>query len=101
MTDQRNALAQLFVACWKDEQLKARFLSDPKMVLAEHGFEVPDDVEVKVVENADDCIHITLPAPPTGSMDLSDDELGHAAGGWDMDYVDVATANTNACLCRD
>ena len=30
MTEQRNAMAELFAACWKDEALKARFMSDPK-----------------------------------------------------------------------
>jgi hypothetical protein len=43
--------------------------------------EVPDGMDVKVVENADDCVHITLPAAPAGSGDLSDDELSNAAGG--------------------
>ena len=81
MTDQKNALAQLFAACWKDEALKARFMADPKAVLKEHGLDVPDGIDVKVVENADDCVHITLPAPPAGDMDLSDDELSNAAGG--------------------
>ena len=81
MTEQRDQLADLFVACWKDEALKARFMSDPKAVLKEHGLDVPDNLDVKVVENADDCVHITLPAPPDGHMDLSDDELSNAAGG--------------------
>ena len=81
MTEQKNALAQLFAACWKDEALKARFMADPKAVLKEHGLDVPDGMDVKVVENADDCVHITLPAPPTGHKDLSDDELRNAAGG--------------------
>ena len=81
MTEQKNALAQLFAACWKDEALKARFMADPKAVLKEHGLDVPDGMDVKVVENADDCVHITLPAPPAGDMDLSDEELSNAAGG--------------------
>ena len=81
MTEQKNALAQLFAKCWKDEALKARFMADPKAVLKEHGLDVPDGIDVKVVENADDCVHITLPAPPAGDMDLSDDELSNAAGG--------------------
>ena len=81
MTEQRDQLADLFVACWKDEALKARFMSDPKAVLKEHGLDVPVNLDVKVVENADDCVHITLPAPPAGDMDLSDDELSNAAGG--------------------
>ena len=81
MTEQKNALAQLFAACWKDETLKARFMSDPKAVLKEHGLDVPDGMDVKVVENADDCVHITLPVPPAGVDGLSNDELDKAAGG--------------------
>ena len=81
MTEQRNQLADLFAACWKDEALKQRFMADPKAVLAEYGMDVPDGMDVNVVENADDCVHITLPAPPDGHMDLSDDELSNAAGG--------------------
>ena len=81
MTEKKNALAQLFAACWKDEALKARFMADPKSVLKEHGLDVPGGIDVKVVENADDCVHITLPARPAGRLDLSDDELNNAAGG--------------------
>ena len=81
MTEQKNKLAQLFAACWKDEALKARFMADPKAVMKEHGLDVPDGIDVKVVENADDCVHITLPAPPARPMDLSDDDLQGAAGG--------------------
>ena len=81
MTEQKNALAQLFAACWKDEALKARLMADPKAVLKEHGLDVPDGIDVKVVENADDCVHITLPAPPAGHAELSDKDLSSAAGG--------------------
>ena len=34
-----------------------------------------------MVENAEDCVHITLPAAPAGAGDLSDDDLRDAAGG--------------------
>jgi hypothetical protein len=86
MTEQKNQLASLFAACWKDEALKARFMSDPKAVLAEYDMDVPDGMDVKVVENADHCVHITMPADPSGSMELSDEELSNAAGGcWKMD----------------
>ena len=81
MTEQKNKLAELFAACWKDEALKTRFMSDPKAVLAEYGMPVPDNLDVKVVENADDCVHITLPPPPAENTDLSDDALSRAAGG--------------------
>ena len=81
MTEQKIALAQLFAKCWKDEALKARFMADPKAVLKEHGLDAPDNMDVKVVENTDTTVHITLPAPPAGHNDLSDDELRNAAGG--------------------
>ncbi len=80
MTDERNQLAELFAACWKDEALKARFMSDPKAVLAEYGMDVPAGSDVKVVENSDNCVHITMPPAPGGN-DLSDEELSAAAGG--------------------
>ena len=81
MTEQRNQLAALFAACWKDEALKARFMSDPKAVLAEHGMDVPDGIDVNVVENSDNTVHITMPAAPDGAAGLSDEELANAAGG--------------------
>ena len=81
MTEQRNQLADLFAACWKDEALKQRFMGDPKAVLAEYGMDVPVGMSVKVVENAGNCVYITMPASPSSGMALSDDELGKVAGG--------------------
>ena len=81
MTEERNKLAELFAACWKDEALKARFMSDPKAVLAEHGIDVPPSIDVNVVENTDNTVHITMPYSPTGAANLSDEELNEVAGG--------------------
>ena len=81
MTEQRNKLAALFAACWKDEALKARFMTDPKAVLAEHGIDVPANIDVNVVENSDNTVHITMPPAPAGDGELSDEELGNVAGG--------------------
>ena len=80
MTEQKNQLASLFAACWKDEALKARFMSDPKAVLAEYDMPVPDGMDVKVVENADNCVHTTMPARRSGHGELSDEDLSNAAG---------------------
>ena len=96
MTEQKNKLAQLFAACWKDEALKARFMAEPKTVLAEYGMTVPDDISLKVVENADDCVHITVPAPPTRHDTLSDAELTEAAGGTASEH-NLASAFVGCC----
>ena len=84
MTEERNQLAELFAACWKDEALKARFMTDPKAVLAEHGIDVPADMKVDVVENSDKTVNITMPAAPHGSESLSDEDLASVAGGGDV-----------------
>ena len=89
MTEQRNAMAELFAACWKDEALKARFMSDPKAVLAEHGIDMPDNMNVNVVENSDNTVHITMPMAPRGAAELSDEELAGAAGGWELSRLHV------------
>ena len=81
MTEERNALTNLFTACWKDDALKARFMADPKAVLAEHGIKIPDGIDVNVVENTGNAVHIILPEAPVGHAELSDEELGRAAGG--------------------
>ena len=80
MTEERNQLAELFAACWKDDALKQRFMNDPKAVLAEYDMPVPDGMDVKVVENSDNTVHITMPMAPRGT-ELSDEELTAAAGG--------------------
>ena len=81
MTEERNPLTDLFAACWKDDALKARFMADPKAVLAERGIKRPDGIDVNVVENADNTVHITLPMAPDGHEDLSLEELSKVAGG--------------------
>ena len=81
MTEQRNALADIFTKCWKDEAFKARFISEPKAVLTEHGLDVPDGINVSVVENTDSCVHITLPMTPRDVASLSDSQLSEVAGG--------------------
>ena len=95
MTEQRNQLAALFAACWKDDALKQRFMSDPKAVLAERGIDVPDNMNVNVVENSDNTVHITMPKAPGGSTELSDAELASAAGGCDH----VPNASQYYTLC--
>ena len=100
MTEERNQLADLFAACWKDEALKQRFMADPKAVLAEYGMDVPDGMDVNVVENTDTTVHITMPAPPSGGMDLSDDELSNAAGGTTCPLSHVLANSRDACTAQ-
>jgi hypothetical protein len=68
-----------------DPAFKARFLSEPAAVLAEHGIEFSPGVEVRAVENTDRVTYIGLPPPPPD--DVSEEDLQLVAGG-------AATAST-------
>ena len=81
MTNKTHKMSALVSACWKNDGLKQRFLSNPHAVLAEHGMDVPEGVNVNVVENTDSTVHITMPAAPENYHELSDEELSNAAGG--------------------
>ena len=82
MSNEGNPFSELFATCWKDDALKARFMAEPMVVLAERGIKLPEGIDVKVVENTDNTIHITLPVPPEGHDELSNEELANAAGGF-------------------
>ncbi len=96
MTDETNKMNTLIAAFWKDDALKQRFLSDPHAVLAEHGMDVPEGMNVNVVENTDNTVNVTLPAAPDAPGDLSDDELANAAGGFDWCISDWGASCNNA-----
>ncbi len=75
----REPLDDVIAKATRDEAFKARLMNDPKAVLEEAGFELPDGLAVRVVENTDRTMHLVLPVPPEG--DLSQAELKRIAGG--------------------
>ena len=58
--------------------------------------DVPDGIDVKAVENDETTVHITMPTPPSGHIDLSDDELTNAAGG-----MSAGNTTTMGCYTHD
>ncbi len=77
--DFQKAYGKLVAKAWSDDDLKAELLSDPLKIFKENGIEVPDGIEVRMVENTTDTIHFILPPEP--SDELSDAQLEGAAGG--------------------
>ena len=72
---------QVVAQAWRDLAFKQRLLADPVTVLREQGIDVPAGLQVRVVENTGQQVHLVLPAKP--GEELSDDELDRvaAAGG--------------------
>ena len=70
----------------EDEDFRQRLLDDPKGTLEQElGTRLPDEVEVRVVQESADAIYLVLPssASPLGGQggEISDRELEAVAGG--------------------
>ncbi len=73
--------AQVIARAWSDADFKAQLLTDPKTVLASYGIDLPTGLDLKIVENTADTMHIVLPARPSQAGDLTDADLQELAGG--------------------
>jgi hypothetical protein len=81
--DQRRDLAKQYgrvvARAWADDAFKQRLLAEPAAALAEHGFNLPVGLAVRVYEDSSKVVHLTLPTAP--SEELSDEQLDAVAGG--------------------
>ncbi len=75
----QKAYGKLVAKAWSDDDFKAKLLADPMKVFKDNGIEIPDAIEVRMVENTADTMHFILPTVP--SDELTDEQLERAAGG--------------------
>ncbi len=75
----QKVYGKLVAKAWSDDNFKAELLSDPMKVFKENSIEVPDGIEVLMVENTADTMHFILPPEP--SDELTDHQLEGEAGG--------------------
>jgi hypothetical protein len=83
----------------EDEDFRQRLLADPKgAVEQELGTQLPEDVEVRVVEESAQSIYLVLPSasPLVEGEELSDRELEEVAGG---QGTTVDWSGCASCLC--
>jgi hypothetical protein len=78
----------------KSVEYRDTLLADPKKVLAKQmNQELPDWLNVKVVEETADTIYLVLPHVPKEGDELSDADLEMVAGGKDEDKDNTYTCN--------
>jgi hypothetical protein len=66
--------ARIVARAWADEGFKKRLLADPAAVLKEARLQVPAGIRVRVVEDTDETLHLTLPQKP-GEGELAEEDL--------------------------
>lgn len=71
--------SQIVKKAWEDENFKQALGKTPHQVLkSEFKVNIPDDVEIKVVEESSKVVYLVLPLNPDN---LPDEILDKAAGG--------------------
>lgn len=75
----QNAADKLVTRAGADEAFKAKLLADPTTVLKENEITAPEGMDVRVVENTDTTVRISL-SPPPSSDELAENELDLVVG---------------------
>jgi len=75
---------KIIAKCWADEAFKKRLLDNPSAVLAEECSDLPfaEDVNIKILENSENTIHLVLPAEPKEHDTLEIEERLSASVFW-------------------
>ena len=60
---------------YKSKEYRARAVREPRAVLAEFGTDIPEAVEVRVVDSTADCRFLVLPRRPDGTKGWSAERL--------------------------
>ena len=58
------ALERLRARAWSDEDYHARLLTQPRAALAEMGIELPESIEIQVLQDEVGLSTFVIPAPP-------------------------------------
>jgi hypothetical protein len=79
----------------RDDEFRARLLSDPKAAISEQlGVEIPDSLNIRVVEEAPSEVIMALPAKAAPSQ-LSEEQLVSVSGGSTWSWCTPGTQ----CTC--
>lgn len=74
--------SKLIAKAWQDETFKQELLSNPKVAFAkEMGQPLPENIEIRVLEETPTTFYIVVPKNPEVSEELSDEALEAVAGG--------------------
>jgi hypothetical protein len=75
----------------QDDVFRQQLLADPRAIIeSEIGTQLPEDIQVRVVEETGDTIYLVLPSASPLGEELSDRELEGVAGGTYTSGLDAA-----------
>ena len=60
---------------YKSREYRSRAVREPRAVLSEFGTEIPEDIEVRVLDSTADIRYLVIPRRPHGTEGMNEDEL--------------------------
>jgi hypothetical protein len=69
--EQAKKMQKVIAKAWTDEGFKQKLISQPSETLRDEGMDVPQGVELRVVESTEKVVYLVLPPKP------SSDEISH------------------------
>lgn len=85
--------AKAIVKAWKDPAFKKKLMHNPREAFKEIGCDLPQNLQVQVIEGKENTWTVVLPPAPSNIHRLSDAELQKTAAAG-------RTAGCSARLCR-
>jgi len=70
----QKAYGKIVAKAWSDERFKQRLLSEPTIVLQEHGIDLPAGAEFRMLESTSSLIYLILPPRP-GPEEMEAEDL--------------------------
>jgi nitrile hydratase len=70
-----RAVLGLPPAWYKSGSYRSRMVREPRMVLAEFGTVIPDDIEIRVSDSTANLRYMVLPVRPKGTDNYTEDQL--------------------------
>ena len=85
---------------YKSLAYRSRAVVDPRGVMREFGLELPEEVEVRVMDSTADIRYMVLPQRPPGTENLGEEELARLVTRDSLIGVGKPAPSSRACLRR-
>jgi len=96
-----EARAAIIARAWKNPEFKAKLLKNPRAAFDEMGVELPEDIQLRVIEDKTNTFTFILPKAAANVRELSDRELQKLAGGACHARAGAETGNLMERTARD